>query len=218
MAAFAANRVVRTDTLVLGIGGAVRRIDAVVLHAGYSDQTLRDDIALIRLVPDAATPAGPAVSLPTAQWPRLSGEPLRLTGFGKTGETIDFSRARDDRGGANLFADSLLYGNLRHVPRARCAALGKRLFEKTGRLEDGQMCAESPVKTDACQGDSGGPLVYDDPTRGAVIVGLVSFGKGRSCGVYDLPGVYTDVQHYVRTGWIGRARSKARTGKVIKVQ
>ena len=54
---------------------------------------------------------------------------------------------------------------------------------------------------DTCQGDSGGPLVckiQDSPDEYPfyVLAGVTSWGYG--CG--KTPGVYTDVQQYIR--WI----------------
>jgi hypothetical protein len=216
MANLVDNRVIRTGSLQLGTGGQVRKIVGVVVHGGYDDKTLRDDIALFRLA-DAPGAAAPRIRLPTANYPRLTNEPLQLTGWGRTGETDDFKRARDMRGEPNVFSQSLLIARLRHVPLQTCKAYGAKLFEAVGRWVPGQFCADSPDRSDACQGDSGGPVVWHDPKGGTYLIGLVSFGKGRTCGTSGLPGVYTDVQHYVRTGWIARARQKLKPGDVIKV-
>lgn len=216
MAQLVDNRVVRTGTLQLGAGGQVRKIVGVVIHGGYDDKTLRDDIAVFRLA-DAPVATAPAIKLPTASYPKLSNEPLQLTGWGRTGETDDFKRARDIRGQPNMFSNSLLIGRLNYVPMQTCKAYGAKLFEAVGRWVPGQFCAVSPDRSDACQGDSGGPVVWHDPRGGTYLIGLVSFGKGRTCGTSGLPGVYTDVQHYVRTGWIARAKKGLKPGEVIKV-
>ena len=61
------------------------------------------------------------------------------------------------------------------------------------------------------QGDSGGPLVSN--TGGHhTLVGVVSAGIG--CARPNLPGIYTDVHHYL--GWIvskTRAPGGARSGR-----
>lgn len=67
-------------------------------------------------------------------------------------------------------------------------------------LQDHQMCAGSPKKSDACQGDSGGPLqVFTErnPYCMQHVAGVVSFGI--FCG-NKVPGVYTRVGFYMR--WI----------------
>jgi hypothetical protein len=216
MANLTENRVIRTGTLQLGAGGQVRQIVGVVIHSGYDDKTLRDDIALFGLA-DAPGATAPAIKLPTASYPKLSNEPLQLTGWGRTGETADFQQARDIRGQPNQFSSSLLIARLRYVPMQTCKAYGAKLFVAVGRWVPGQFCADSPDRSDACQGDSGGPVVWHDPKGGTYLIGLVSFGKGRTCGTSGLPGVYTDVQHYVRTGWIARAKKGLKPGDVVKV-
>lgn len=210
------NRVIRTGTLQLGAGGQVRQIVGVVIHGGYDDKTLRDDIALFRLA-DAPGATAPAIKLPTASYPKLSNEPLQLTGWGRTGETADFKQARDIRGQPNMFSSSLLIARLRYMPMQTCKAYGAKLFVSVGSWVPGQFCADSPDRSDACQGDSGGPVVWHDPKGGTYLIGLVSFGKGRTCGTSGLPGVYTDVQHYVRSGWIARAKKGLKPGDVVKV-
>lgn len=47
---------------------------------------------------------------------------------------------------------------------------------------------------------TGGPLMYFDRKNGAWIAsGIVSFGAEK-CGTVGLPGVYTNVEHYLN--WI----------------
>jgi hypothetical protein len=214
---FTANRVIRTGSLRLGAGGQVRQIVGVVVHAGYDDKSLRDDIALFRLADGAGPGAGTMLKMPTANYPRLTNQPLQLTGWGKSGVTADFKDVRDSKGIPNLFSNQLLIAKLRYVPMAKCKAYGAKLFESLGAWVPGQLCADSLERADACQGDSGGPLVWHDAKGVAWLIGLVSFGKGRTCGTSGLPGVYTDVQHYVRSGWIERAKKGLKPGAVVKV-
>ncbi len=218
MANFTDNRMIRTGALRLGNGGQVRRIVGVVVNSGFDENSLRDDIALFRLEDGPGVPAGQEIRIPTASYPRLTNQPLQLTGWGKTGETDDFKDARDANGAPNSFSPGLLIAKLRYVPMQTCKAYGAKLFENIGAWLPGQICADSLEQADACQGDSGGPLVWYDPKGAPWLIGLVSFGKGRTCGRSGLPGVYTDVQYYVRTGWIDRAKKQFRAGAVIKVK
>ncbi|XP_053674393.1 CLIP domain-containing serine protease B8-like [Anopheles nili] len=65
------------------------------------------------------------------------------------------------------------------------------------RLGPGQMCAGGEPGMDTCAGDSGSPLMSYDMQRGVWnITGIVSLGV-QNCGVEGLPGVYTNVHHYV---------------------
>ena len=218
MANFTDNRVVRTGSLRLGAGGQVRQIVGVVVNAGFNEDTLRDDIALFRLADGPGTAGANSINLPTASYPKLSNEPLQLTGWGRTGETDDFKDVRAANGAPNSFSSNLLIAHMRYVPMQTCQGYGAKLFEKIGSWLPGQLCADSPQHSDACQGDSGGPLVWYDPKGAPWLIGLVSFGKGRSCGLSGLPGVYTDVQYYVRSGWIERAKRRLKPGAVIKVR
>jgi secreted trypsin-like serine protease len=68
----------------------------------------------------------------------------------------------------------------------------------------GELCAFGEEQgtnrwNDSCYGDSGGPLVADN-VRGALLVGIVSYG-GTRCG-QDKPGVYSQVADDLR--FIGR--------------
>ena len=66
----------------------------------------------------------------------------------------------------------------------------------------GQICAGGKDLVDTCRGDSGGPLGYRDFYNGNprfIQFGIVSFGL-QKCGVVNVPGVYTNVSHYIQ--WI----------------
>ncbi|KAJ8673114.1 hypothetical protein QAD02_004376 [Eretmocerus hayati] len=73
-----------------------------------------------------------------------------------------------------------------------------------GKITEGQMCAGGTIGKDSCNGDSGGPLmkierVERDRHRGFHLLGLVSYGRA-DCGAKKIPGVYTRVSAY--TLWI----------------
>jgi len=71
---------------------------------------------------------------------------------------------------------------------------------RSGIIDSIQICAGSALTgADTCQGDSGGPLQIDrEESCTYSIVGITSFG--RSCGIPNVPGVYTRVSHYIE--WI----------------
>lgn len=65
------------------------------------------------------------------------------------------------------------------------------------KVDENNVCAGGEQGKDACQGDSGSPLVV--ATNGVFkVIGLVSWGL--QCALDKVPGVYTNVMHYVE--WI----------------
>jgi len=70
-------------------------------------------------------------------------------------------------------------------------------------LEANNVCAGGEKGKDSCGGDSGGPLIIErkkgnSPRKSWTQIGLVSWGV--ACGTPGVPGVYTNVQHYLK--WI----------------
>jgi len=95
---------------------------------------------------------------------------------------------------------------------------------------DRSVCAGAVQNKDSCSGDSGGPLIYND--NGTVkLLGLVSWGTDKGCGVEDFPGVYTQVPEFEtwirerqnsisiagfsKIGFVGLGRVKQETYKLI---
>lgn len=88
---------------------------------------------------------------------------------------------------------------LPHIRHGTCRNIYRRLGHRIG---PGQLCAGGEDARDACPGDSGSPLMYFDPRqRRWIVVGIVSLGT-KDCGTSGVPGVYTDVHHYL--DWIRR--------------
>lgn len=88
-----------------------------------------------------------------------------------------------------------------YVNRSDCETqLQKYGFERP--LNNGHICAGGENLFDSCPGDSGGPLGYQDfynERLRFIQFGIVSFGI-RGCGVSNVPGIYTNVSHYIQ--WI----------------
>ncbi|KAK2708619.1 trypsin I-P1-like [Artemia franciscana] len=91
--------------------------------------------------------------------------------------------------------DSLQAAKVRPMDSNECQIRYNQLGDVD--ILDGMMCAGGG-ETDACQGDSGGPLVCPSDKDGYVIAGIVSWGVG--CATRGIPGVYTNVSHYLE--WI----------------
>ena len=85
-----------------------------------------------------------------------------------------------------------------YVDRREC----EKAFEQSNTMRHlnitmGQVCAGGIVSKDSCQGDSGSPLMYYDGDKSRfVLSGIVSWGHS-ICGKEGVPGVYTNVQHYM---------------------
>lgn len=55
------------------------------------------------------------------------------------------------------------------------------------------------------QGDSGGPLNCQNPDGSWDVHGVVSFGSGQGCNVFQKPTVFTRVSSYI--DWINNVRN-----------
>ncbi|KAK3886566.1 hypothetical protein Pcinc_009292 [Petrolisthes cinctipes] len=156
--------------------------EQVTLHPDFDTRTLlSDDIALIRLNKKASLngyveplclpPAGARVE------GLLGGRQAEVAGWGltETGQT----------------ASVLQKASLPFVNKGTC----NPHYDNT--LLPEQICFGG-LAQDSCRGDSGGPLVL----RGSnpLLIGIVSRGKDKRCGVVGIPAVYTHVAAY--RNWI----------------
>jgi secreted trypsin-like serine protease len=182
-------------------------IDRVVVHGDYRRSgNKRHDIALLHLVPDAATDhaiAARAQAIPLAAPGSVALAPnvdVVATGWGITGENVRGS-TRDIRDAPLRGSADLLEGQLKLVSAADCSRISA--YRKI--IWPGVVCAvgADERRQDTCQGDSGGPL-----TRLNQLVGLVSTGEG--CGRKDVPAIYTRVDVYA--DWIRLAMQQSPPG------
>jgi len=157
-----------------------------VIHPGYNDVTLDNDIALYELerdVPDTL----PYIRLGEAPVTE-EGLPLTVIGFGVT-DTSSWSFL-------NQPSDYLLQTTVDYVPQSDCIDQMRDegpLFAGTPAINPNMLCAFEEGE-DSCQGDSGGPLfLRGDTVEEDVLVGLVSWGY--DCGG-DTPGVYTRISYF----------------------
>ncbi|XP_055763648.1 transmembrane protease serine 6 [Salvelinus fontinalis] len=157
------------------------RVQQILLHQYYDDETHDYDLALLRLERPAApgTLTQPAC-LPS---PTHQQEPELLcwvTGWGalREGGTPSNVLQKVD---VRLVSEEACFRSYGYMVTPRMLCAGYRSGEK-----------------DACQGDSGGPLVCQENSGRWFLAGVVSWGKG--CGRADYYGVYTRVTKL--TGWI----------------
>lgn len=155
----------------------------IVVHPDYDPFTITNDIALIRLsaplILDPARRSG-TIALFThddsAAGLDAPGTMSRITGWGTTAE------------GGSL-ATVLKVADVPVIS-------DEEAREAYGDdMHDTMLAAAFPQGgVDACQGDSGGPLVLQTPD-GPKLAGLTSWGIG--CARAGLPGIYTEVKHFV---------------------
>lgn len=158
--------------------GQELRVAEVTVHQQYRRTGYRRDVAVMRL---KRPTVAPKVRLPTLEEDAAKtapGSELRVAGWGGT---------RADGGApSEVLLDVAVFA----ISDRECRAHFNNRFRRFRASEE--VCAFGEPQgedryDDSCYGDSGGPLVADSP-RGALLVGLVSYG-GRLCGVKK-PGVY----------------------------
>eukprot|EP00058_Branchiostoma_floridae_P004012 XP_002589500.1 hypothetical protein BRAFLDRAFT_88359 [Branchiostoma floridae] len=151
-----------------------RGVERIIPHPNYNDNTLDNDIMLIKLsspvtISSWVSPASLPDSMVSA------GTNVIVTGWGNTGSN---------------YPDKLQKVRVPVISRATCN--GANAY--AGAVTTNMFCAGyMDGGKDSCQGDSGGPV-----TRSGTVYGVVSWGYG--CAQPNYPGVYTKVKKY--TSWI----------------
>lgn len=171
--------------------GVTYRIDRMVRHADWNDQSHAYDIALIHYVADGDTnednATGPIEAIPLYDGPPLKpGVDVYATGWGQAEE-----------GKGVGFQAELTSVDLR---TADCATYP----QYAGKIQEYQLCATGRTPgddADTCTGDSGGPLVLEGDKP--ALVGVVSWGIG--CYREDSAGVYIRIDNQHFRDWIARA-------------
>ena len=151
----------------------------VTIHPQYNENTVVNDIAIIRLC-------------------GFSGEHA-VVGLPEAGQNTDFDyywvygwgNRNPDYGGD--YPDILHWVQTPTVDFQTCHSnYGLSSYQPSWVICAGQ------AGIDSCQGDSGGPLVQYGDDCNAVQWGIVSWGIG--CAQADKPGVYTNTASYI--GWL----------------
>ncbi|QPC90835.1 serine protease [Mesorhizobium sp. INR15] len=197
--------------------GKRHKVLQVIVNEGYSDQTLDNDLGLLRL----AEPAdAPTIKLAHEATPDTGK--TTVTGWGKMQDgtfpttlmvaDLDLQPNKACNSGIKaIYAHDLkaalgdLSHRMRYSEKGIDAAANAIAADMTDPLTNNMICAgtTSGVR-DACNGDSGGPL-FMTGAGGPVQVGIVSWGEGpadgsAACGHKDAYGIYTRLANY--TGWI----------------
>ena len=213
--------VILSEATDLGEGKRYK-VTEVIVHEGYSEMTLANDIGLLKLAEPATAPAIRIALSPTED---------------KGSTTVIGWGMMED----GTFPNALMQADLDLVPNAACNAGIKEIYARdlsyalrelstrmrysdaavseataaiskymTDPLTGNMMCAGTATgQRDACNGDSGGPL-FVQGSDGPLQVGIVSWGEGpfdanAACGHKNAYGVYTRLSNYA--DWI-----KSKTG------
>lgn len=189
----------------------------VVRHESYSEQTLDNDIALIKLAESATAPAVKLVEAAVEDRGKA-----RVTGWGRMEDgnfpvnlmeaelELQPNTACND-GLRAIYASDLEKILRDFAPRMMYSETSISVATKSivetmsDRLTANMICAGTTSGArDACNGDSGGPL-FVEKADGIEQIGIVSWGEGpmdaaAACGHANAYGVYTRVANY--RAWI----------------
>ncbi|XP_008435038.1 testisin-like [Poecilia reticulata] len=158
-----------------------RNIGKIIVHPKFSQTTIDNDIALLRLSsPVEFTDYIRPVCLAASGSRFNNGTDSWVTGWGNVGEGEPLPRPQ-----------TLQEVKVPVIGNRQCSCLLRTVTDNmicAGVLSGGK---------DSCEGDSGGPMVSKQRSRW-IQSGVVSFGFG--CAQPNLPGVYTRVSRY--QSWI----------------
>ncbi|KAH8257476.1 hypothetical protein KR038_010400 [Drosophila bunnanda] len=167
-------------------GGQLRRVQKIVAHGGYSEYTMNNDLAMMKLrSPLKYNRCVRNVRLPGRRSRRRLPRCCLASGWGLTSANAQ---------NVQRYLRGVMVCRVR---RRRCV----RNYRSAGIRITRHMICYARRNRDTCSGDSGGPLVHNN-----VLYGITSFGIG--CARSRYPGVYVDVGDYVK--WIKRVGGAVR--------
>lgn len=192
--------------------GARYTVAEVIVHPGYSETTLDNDIGLLRL---AGTADAPVIRMTDAQ---VDSGPVTVIGWGLMENgyfptslmEAQVELAANDACNAGIkeiYArdlDMILQayaGRMRYSSDGVSSATTAIVATMRDPLTANMICAGmADGARDACNGDSGGPL-FAIGEDGPVQIGIVSWGEGpmdaqAACGHANAYGVYTRLANY----------------------
>ncbi|XP_070507576.1 transmembrane protease serine 9-like [Chironomus tepperi] len=177
----------RTDELYPHVD---HEVEESVIHENFNKTDLKNNVALLFLKNDIEfNEKINAVCLPE-QNQNFDGKRCLVSGWGKD--------KLEDEG---QYSSVLKKIEVPIVPIDKCQENLKTLSpDSEFSLHDGLMCAGAEEGKGVCEGDEGSPLVcqVDGNSNQYYQAGIV--GWGVSCGMKDIPSVYTRVSHF--RSWI----------------
>jgi secreted trypsin-like serine protease len=152
-------------------------VSKIWVHEQYSDSTVANDLAVIRLTnPIKISDTVNVICLPGAEAKNVN-DTVWVSGWGRTAHNGNTS--------------SILKQTYMQTMGTKCSTYGAQKFS-----EEKQICAGKHGVGYTCQGDSGGPLMYEYEGRW-YLNGIVSYGA-TDCGVgTGLPSVFARVKYYL---------------------
>ncbi|CAK1540395.1 unnamed protein product [Leptosia nina] len=165
-------------------GGDKYDIEEIIQHESYVYASLVNDVQLLKLTKEIKFGSKvAAIDLPTKDTPENVA--LVTSGWGYINNN-------------KQMPDKLQKLNVKSLTVKECQESGVKIYQRTHKITDKQICAFNKDKTGACQGDSGGPLADKN-----TLVGVTSWGVPCARGS---PDVYTRVFAYL--DWIKKHMKK----------
>ncbi|EAT40039.1 AAEL008217-PA, partial [Aedes aegypti] len=163
----------------------VFELDGITIHPEYTSNTIRNDVATIRLTNsivfnDRVRP----IRLPSSTDVRtFSGRIATVSGFGRTSDTSPNTSA------VVFFTTNPI------ITFANCLDQWSNAVHV---IQSQNICLSGNGGRSSCNGDSGGPLTVQEDGE-SLQVGIVSFGSSAGCAI-GRPSVYARVTHFL--DWI----------------
>lgn len=183
-------------------GNVFRFAVDIQIPTTYNNNTLKDDVAVIRLNAPVQLGVQPNINLACLPNPTdtFVGRTCLLGGWGQSQFNIMDSPVRPLK---QIYIPIVSYTDCRNS-FLNIPSIGTAIDLYLD--PQGNLCAGGQAGKDACTNDGGGPLMCADPATGRyVVAGIVLWGK--DCGVPGRYGVYANVGNYRQ--WIDSVRLSA---------
>ncbi|CRK98157.1 CLUMA_CG011524, isoform A [Clunio marinus] len=159
----------------------------IFIHPQFSELTLQNDIAILRLSKQVEIGSSPVIGTICLTLNPVTNMRCFVAGWGKNDfESGSYQAIMKE-------VDVPIIDPYTCQVQLRETRLGQKFVLDTKSF----VCAGGEFGKDACTGDGGSPLVCNLNNRW-YLVGLVAWGIG--CGQYNVPGVYVNVPNFI--SWI----------------